>query len=410
MNSSPSAPNTTARRRVLHIWYADYPWDVRVQKVIVGLTTSGWAVDLIALNRKNLPDRDEIDGAAIYRLPRLASLGTGLNSVLSFPAFVNPRWVHHIWRVARRTRPSVILVRDLPLAPAAVWVARWIGVPVVLDMAENYAGLLRTRWETGIARPVDILVRNPKLAELVERWVLRHVDAVTCVIEESASRIRALGVPEHKIVLVRNTPLLDEPVGQVRPTTRSDGTLTIVYLGLIERHRGLQDLVRAAAECARCGWQVKVVVIGDGIGFKDIETLARQLGVLGSSVHLLGRLENRRALEIVAQADVGAIPHVPCEAWNTTIPNKLFDYMSCGLPVLTSNVRPVQRIVAEENCGICFRSGDIQSLVEAIGHLRPAKTRQQMATAGIEAAKLRYNWRLDAARLHRALEVVAASR
>lgn len=409
MNSTAEAAQhvKSSGRRVLYVWFAEYPWDVRVQKVIIGLVQAGWTVDVTARNKRNLKNTEVVDGAAIHRLRRLPFIGAALNGALSFPAFVNPRWAWHIARVARRTRPHVILVRDLPLAPAAIWVGWLWRIPVVLDMAENYPGQLRTLWETGIARPIDLVVRNPKLAAIVERWVLRRVDAVVCVIEESASRISGLGVPEQKIVIVRNTPLGDTTLQSRRRAT--SGPLVIVYLGIVERHRGVHDLIRAVAECHRRELDVNLLVIGDGLGLRDIKELAIQLGVLGHGVELLGRMENQQALKIVADADAGAIPHVPCDVWNATIPNKLFDYMSLGLPILSSNVRPVERIVLEEGCGVCYRSGDILDLVAAIEQLKSAEARDRMGAAGIEAVKLRYNWHLDAQRLNQALvEVVAA--
>lgn len=406
--TAEAARHDKSGRRVLYVWFADYPWDVRVQKVIIGLAQAGWAIDVTARNKKNLSDTEVVDGATIHRLRRLPFIGAALNGALSLPAFVNPRWVCHIARIVRRTRPHVILVRDLPLAPAAIWVGWLWSIPVVLDMAENYPGQLRTLWETGIAKPIDLLIRNPTLAAMVERWVLRRVDAVVCVIEESANRIKKLGVPEQSIAIVRNTPFADTTL-QLRPRPSSDRPLVIAYLGIVERHRGVHDLVRAVAECSRRELHVNLLVIGDGVGLRDLEELARQLGVLGHGVELLGRIENKRALEIVANADVGAIPHVPSDVWDTTIPNKLFDYMSLGLPILTSNVRPVERIVLEEECGVCYRSSDILDLVAAIERLRSPEVRNRMAAAGIEAVKLRYNWHLDAQRLDQALAEVLAT-
>ena len=388
--------------RVLHIWYADYPWDVRVQKVIVGLRRRGWYVDVVARNKRNSSDCETIDGATIHRLPSIRFLGRSLNGLLSFPAFLNPRWIRHIWRVARRTKPDVILVRDLPLAPAAIWVGRLLRTPVVLDMAEDYPGLLRALWENRVAKPVDRLVRNPTLASFVERWVLRRVDGVVCVIEESADRVRSLGVPEPKISVVRNTPIIDE-TSKRRDNLDASGELLIAYLGLIERHRGVHDLVRAVVECRKRNWPVKLVVVGDGVGLPEIRALATECGELGHGVELLGRLENRRAIEVIAKANVGAIPHIPCAAWNTTIPNKLFDYMSLGLPVLASDVPPVRRIVLQEGCGVCYRSGDIMDLVSKIEELRSLSTRTRMAAAGIAAVAERYNWLQDSERLDSAL-------
>jgi glycosyltransferase involved in cell wall biosynthesis len=395
-------------RRVLHIWYADYPWDVRVQKVIVGLQERGWSVDVVARNKRNVADQETVDGAVIHRLRSIRFLNRSLNGLLSFPAFLNPRWIKHIWRIARQTKPDVILVRDLPLAPAAIWVGRLLKTPVVLDMAEDYPGLLRALWETRVAKPLDLLVRNPTLASFVERWVLRRVDGVVCVIEESAARVRSSGVAEAKITVVRNTPMAIDVPSNRRSNQDAGETLLIAYLGLIERHRGVHDLIRAVAECRKRNWPVNLVVVGDGVGLPEIQALATELGVLGRGVELLGRLENRRALDVISKADVGAIPHVPCAAWNSTIPNKLFDYMSLGLPVLASDVPPVQRIVIQEACGVCYRSGDITDLMSKIEELRSRSARARMAEAGIAAVTERYNWKKDSERLDAALRRVVA--
>jgi glycosyltransferase involved in cell wall biosynthesis len=393
-------------RRVLHIWSADYPWDVRVQKVIMGLEQRGWSVDVVARNKRNLAVYETVDGAVIHRLRNIRFLGRSLNGLLSFPAFLNPRWIKHIWRTARETKPDVILVRDLPLAPAAIWVGRLLRTPVVLDMAEDYPGLLRALWETRVAKPLDLLVRNPTFASFVERWVLRRVDGVICVIEESAARVRTLGVAETKITVVRNTPMMIDVPSNPRGNQDADEELLIAYLGLIERHRGVHDLIRAVAECRKRDWPVKLVVVGDGVGLPEIQALATELGVLGRGVELLGRLENRRALDVISKANVGAIPHVPCAAWNSTIPNKLFDYMSLGLPVLASDVPPVQRIVVQEACGVCYRSGDIMDLVLKIEELRSRSARTRMAAAGMAAVAERYNWMKDSERLDAALRGV----
>src|SRR5207237_47666 len=87
-------------------------------------------------------------------------------------------------------------------------VARRLGIPVVLDMAENYPAMLRSRRSTGRVKPWDIVMRNPGLAHLIERWVVERVDAILVVVEESRDRLTALGVPGDRITLIYNTPPL----------------------------------------------------------------------------------------------------------------------------------------------------------------------------------------------------------
>jgi glycosyltransferase involved in cell wall biosynthesis len=399
---------TSAPLKVLHVWYADYPWDVRVEKVNAALRDAGMEVHLIARNIRNSPRNESVDGAQVHRLKWLrtwSGISRWLNVASSFPAFINPRWIVHIYRVARTTRPDLILVRDLPLAPAAVWVGRALRLPVAFDMAENYPGFLRTRRETATFRPLDVLVRNPRLAQMAERYVTQRSQAIVCVIEESAQRLKDAGVPERKLKVVRNTPRIDNAAA-ISAVTADDGELTIVYLGLVERHRGVQDLVRGVLQSHQRGLPLRLVVIGDGNGLNELRGLAAGLGLLGRGVELLGRIENTRALEIVSRAHIGAIPHMPGEAWDTTIPNKLFDYMSLGLPVLTSNVRPVQRIVLEEACGLSYEWGNISDLSLKIDVLRSSAQRHTMGEAGRRAVQAKYNWSIDGAVLSRSLRAV----
>jgi glycosyltransferase involved in cell wall biosynthesis len=404
-------PSESARQlTILHVWYGDYPWDVRVEKVNAALHDAGMAVHLVARNNRNSARREKVDGADIHRMKWIrlcARAARSLNVASSLPAFANPRWALLIYRVTRMTRPGVVLVRDLPLAPAAIWVGRVMRVPVVLDMAENYPGFLRVRRDTKALGALDLLVRNPWLAAIVERYVVRRAQAIICVIDESAQRLRELGVPDSRLAIVRNTPRLDNERAVF--TRAENEVLTVVYLGLIERHRGVADLVRAVSETQRHGLQLRLLVIGDGKSFGELQELAADLGVLRNGVELLGRMENRRALDIVSGADIGAIPHMPCDYWDTTIPNKLFDYMSLGLPVITSNVRPVQRIVQEEACGLAYEWGNISDLCLKIDGLRSADQRRQMGEAGRRAVQSKYNWPTDGAVLSRKLLAVRAN-
>ena len=143
----------------------------------------------------------------------------------------------------------LIIVRDLPLAPAAVMVGRILRIPVVLDMAECYPELIRAVWRFEPFRPENLVVRNPVAAEAVERVVLRLVDHVLCMVEESRQRLVARSA-EERLSIVSNTPLLQEvdatPVGRVAPGEGNDH-LVLVYIGYLNWSRGWNS------SCARCG-------------------------------------------------------------------------------------------------------------------------------------------------------------
>jgi glycosyltransferase involved in cell wall biosynthesis len=275
----------------------------------------------------------------------------------------------------------------------------------MMDMAENYPAMIRAIWNAGRQRPWDFVLRNPRAVAWVERWCLPRLDGVLVVVEESAARLRALGVSASRLTVVSNTPARDR-VAAAAPQPSSP-VLRLVYLGLMEIPRGVGDLLRAVRRLADAGTSVRLSLIGDGRDMPVFRTLANELRLDASIVEFLGRLPYQRALEIVAQADVGVVPHHADEAWNTTIPNKLFDYMAAGLAVVSSDAAPAARIMRETGAGAVFRSADALDLARAITELVDPVRRDAARTAGRRAILERYHWEQDEDRLLQALRRLA---
>jgi glycosyltransferase involved in cell wall biosynthesis len=156
--------------------------------------------------------------------------------------------------------------------------------------------------------------------------------------------------------------------------------------------------------CRARGAEVRLSLIGDGRERKDFERQARDLGLDSGAVGFLGYVKNDAALQLLRTADVGLIPHHADESWNTTIPNKLFDYMAAGLPVIGSSAPPVQRVIEETGCGTVFKDRDAGDLADAILSLRDPAARAACSAAGRRAVTDKYNWEADAARLVEAVE------
>jgi glycosyltransferase involved in cell wall biosynthesis len=274
----------------------------------------------------------------------------------------------------------------------------------VLDMAENYPAMIQAVWTAGRQRPVDFLVRNPRLVAAVERYCLPRLDGILVVVEESAARLARLGVPRERIAVVSNTPRRARAEQPLERRPRTPGQpLEIVYLGLMEIPRGVGELIAALGRLRQDHHAVHLRLIGEGRDRHLFEAQAARLELRSDVVEFLGYVENRRALELVAQADIGVLPHHADEAWNTTIPNKLFDYMAAGLAVITSDAVPAARIVMETGAGRVFPSGDAHALAEAILALEDSARRRVCGEAARRAVVSRYHWENDAVTLTTAL-------
>jgi glycosyltransferase involved in cell wall biosynthesis len=393
---------------ICHVWDADYPWDVRVEKICDSLIKKH-EVRLVCRNSLRRPRYEFVNNLHIHRLPCFPKQYGQLNRLLGFPAFFNPVWVYNIWRAVRRTRADVILVRDLPLALTAVAVGRLVGIPVVLDMAENYPAMIRDLWDRQGFSVVDFLVRNPKLVSLVEHISLKLCDHIVVVVEESRDRLVALGIPLSKVSLVINTPtterLVETSLSPDRLVPREGASLVLVYLGLLEWPRGIETAIRAIASVRAKIPGVRLLIVGSGRHERDFHSLVEQLN-LQKQVQFLGWLDYAAAIRVIDESDIGLVPHHATESWNTTVPNKLFDYMSKGKPVIVSNAKPVERIVREEQCGIVYQEQDSEDLARAIVTLEPESIRTAMGRRGRDAIARKYNWAVDERLLYQAIETV----
>ena len=397
---------------ICHIWDADYPWDVRVEKICESLAKKH-DVHLVCRNSKRRSRYERAKNLHIHRLPFLSERWGFLNDAIGFPAFLNPLWIYQIFMVASRSKADVILVRDLPLALTAIGIGRLLRIPVVLDMAENYPAMIQDLWDRSGFSLLNLLVRNPAIIRLVERLSIRWCDHIVAVVEESRDRLVSRGVPPEKISLVINTPtstrwvtLPSLPDGLV---PRGPNNLICIYLGLLEWARGLETAIRAMPIVRERIPGVHLYIVGSGRDEADFRVVVNRLQV-EKCVHFLGWLDYSSAIRMISESDIGLVPHYATDSWNTTVPNKLFDYMSMGKPVIVSNAKPTERIVQEEHCGVVFKEKDPDDLARAIAALQDSATREAMGRHGRDAVARKYNWAVDEQRLFRAVEMTAGKR
>jgi hypothetical protein len=158
--------------RIGIVWHCRYPWDVRIEKFAGSIRKAGHGVVLLTKGAPGLPGREEDGGIVTLRVPARPLPGPALRCAAA-PLFFNPFWSRGIWQAVRREHLDMLVVRDLPMALAVAAVGKMLGVPVVLDMAENYPAALLTYGKTLYA---PFLFAHAWLPRRYERLVLALID------------------------------------------------------------------------------------------------------------------------------------------------------------------------------------------------------------------------------------------
>jgi glycosyltransferase involved in cell wall biosynthesis len=343
---------------------------------------------------------------SVHRLPRVPV--ALVNRVVNFPYFFNPFWIRAIWREARAKKADCLIVADLPLAPTAVWVGSWLGIPVHYDMAEIYPEFIRSQWEFEDMGWSDYLVRNPRLADLVERYVLHRVRTVFVVGEESRSRCLSLGVATERLVVIGNTPP-DEQVHQPAPPFPAvlepwRDRLRVLFVGILIGDRGVCEAVEAMAMVREVHPTSVLILAGDGPDVPRIQATITRLG-LGQQVALLGWQQHDTLPALYAHSHLGLLPFRDGRHVRLTLANKLFDYMSAGLPCVAADLPSMRRVLEETGAGVLHPPSDVPKMAAAIADLLgdPAR-RHSLGENGRRAAQEVYRWGRDEERLLAAIE------
>lgn len=387
---------------VCFVYKEDYPWDVRVEKIINTLLDKGHSVDLVCQNREQRATREDTGRFAIHRLPHTAFLPKPFQALINLALWFNPFWLYAIYKAVKKNNCQLIIIRDLPLMLSGIIVARLLNTKIVLDMAECYPEMYLSIAQLDKPSLADKLLKNEKITRAYEKYAVHHCDHIFVMIEESRDRLLALGVPADRITIVSNTPIVqDKP----EPTTHSSDELRIIYVGFVTRLRGIDLLISAIHQfvnAADGGKNIRLDVIGKGAAKAELEQMVERLN-LKDHVTIHGWLEHEDAKRIMGSANTGALTYRFCSHWNNTIPNKIFDYMLKGLPVIATNVIPISRILREENCGLTSSDKDINSIYLQLLKLKDPELRQLLGNNGNRAVLQKYNWSIDSQNLENAL-------
>jgi glycosyltransferase involved in cell wall biosynthesis len=175
-----------------------------------------------------------------------------------------------------------------------------------------------------------------------------------------------------------------------------DDAPVVLFLGGLMAGRGLEELVDATARVP----DAHLVLLGDGVLADSLRRRALDHGI-ESRVHLLPPVPPDRVVAVAASADVGASTTLPSSLNNRySLPNKLFQYMAAGIPVVASDFPQVRAIVKDATCGVVVDTTRPSEVAEAIRSLLADPDRaRRMGADGRRAVERRYNWTTSATAL-----------
>ena len=377
-------------KKILYIWKGPFPFEIRIQKICESLVQFGYEVTVLCKWNGETTDKDIVNGVQIIRA------GFKQNHKLYLPIPYNPIWKKAIKQVVAEFKPHLIINREFYLLTETIAIAKKSNIPVIVDMAENYPAAI-ANWDKYRNTLLKILIFHKlKVFNIIEKQAVKSANAIFTVCEENKERvIKKLEFPIDKIFVVHNTPKLDWfdkfPKGINNPPR------VFAYHGYIAEERNLESFIIGFNLAADRDTEIELEINGSGSTFESLKQLRSTLQHK-DRIRLTGNYSHTALGTLLERCDIGIMPYKNDEFINTTISNKMFDYMAMGKPMITSLAKPMQRIIKETQTGISVDCDSPQAIAEAILSIKELDI-QNMSRNGIIFAKQKYNWQNDFANL-----------
>ncbi|MEM8677105.1 MAG: glycosyltransferase family 4 protein [Cyanobacteria bacterium P01_G01_bin.67] len=205
------------------------------------------------------------------------------------------------------------------------------------------------------------------IARKLEIWSYRQCDVIACVSSTLKEiLVEEIGIDADKIVLVSNGVDTQFLNSQLHEPKRLFSGFTIGFVGSLYSWAGLGLLLEAISELKEEGYQIFLVIVGDGEMEQVWSDQAQALG-LAEQIKFVGRVTWQEVPQYIAGCDIGYSGQILLQMGKMYLsPMKLYEYMSMGKPVIASAFEDAQRLVIEEETGFLFPPGNKSSLKQAI--------------------------------------------
>lgn len=346
--------------------------DGRVIKEAISLQNNNYVVTVAALHEEPLLEYEKIENFNVHRI-KLKTRGWSKHvsvQLIKYMEFL-------FWVIRKYRNTDIFHCNDLGALPVAVLIKLLFHktAKIVYDAHE---------YETEL---VGLSGLKKRLLRWLEARLLKHVDKVITVSDSIANEyVRLYGVDKPNIVLnclpyqeVQKQDRFREIFG-----IGQDQTI-FLYQGGLSSGRGIELLLQAFSQLI----SKKSVIIFMGYG--PLEQNIKVYAEKYQNIYFHHAVSQDILIDYTASADYGVLFYEnSCLNHYYCSPNKMFEYIMAGIPVLSANLFEMKRLVEEYQIGIVANENTLQGLqwaVEQAHHLN-----YQELIDNVHAARRIFNW------------------
>ena len=326
-----------------------YPADIRVRRETEALVEAGYRVEVVCLRapkqqgKQREPSRDKVNGVHIYRLPLSRKRGRMFRYLFEYLGLI----ILGAWKLTLlhfKNPFQVVHIHNMPdLLVIAGLIPKWMGAKLLLDVHDPMAELYAS---TYLIAQKSWILKVLKWQEKFSRWLAHRVISVNETMREN---LEGKGIQPEKIFILHNFP---DPrylpiKNDITRWPRHKDRLILLYAGTITEQYRLDVAIEALALASKHLPWIKLRILGDGNELNRVLKLANNLGV-GNYVEHINAVCIDKLRDIMEDTDVGISCHQGGLFGDLQFTTKVLDYLTQGLPVISSRTKTMMRYIPEE--------------------------------------------------------------
>ena len=350
-------------KTVLMLLTNAYDPDPRVKQEAMALLAMGCRVRLLAWDRDlKASPKQILDGVEVERVFLRSTHGRGATQMF-FYAWL---YLKLVWRGMWMSF-DVVHCHDLDTLPPGFLIAKLKRKPIVFDAHENFSDMLEGS--------VPGVIRNGLVR--VENFLIRRIDLLITVGEKLRRHFAERGA--RRSVVVGNWKRAedfrrseDQSLAVRERLNIPPDALVIVCITNLLTDRKIEELLQAARMCQN----VYVVIGGKGV----LQDLVERAAMENPRIRYVGFVSGNQIADYTCASDViyyGFDPQNPNARFSA--PNKLFEGLAAGRPLVTGDFGEIGEVVRESQCGIIVPSYSPEEIAKAFRTLGDSATRERMA-------------------------------
>ena len=351
--------------------FNDFVNDNRVFKESYSLKSNGFDVTIIATHfNKRLPKEENVLGIRVKRFY--------VGGIKFLPLNLLFFWCTILRYYAKE---DIYHCNDLYALPPAFFIKKFINknARIVYDCHEH-----ETEAQIYNGKP---LLKN--IAKRIERLMIYSADSVI-VVSESIGKdyMKIYNIQEPSLVM--NCPIYKsyEKNNYFREKFNIPvNNIILLYVGIFKQGRGLEHLVKIFRKAAKKNNKLSLILLTWGDRIEELRELIHE----DTNIYWHDSAPLEKFMDYIASADWGVLLLENISKNNDfALPNKLFDYIMVGLPVITSNLKEISKFVTENKVGYLVNSSNDNEVVSVIKNLDQNVKKKFIPY--LEAASKKFTW------------------